>query len=87
MAMESLTKPAAYTPDGVKSNYDDNIDATNADFTELYAATGCGTTGAAQLPAGTTAQRPGTPVAGMIRLNTTTNKVEAYVNGTWADLH
>lgn len=36
-------------------------------------------------PNGTTAQRP-TPVNGMIRFNTTTNKMEAYANSTWANL-
>jgi hypothetical protein len=40
-------------------------------------------TGAAILPASTTANRPGTPVAGMFRVNTTTQSTEAYVNGAW----
>ncbi len=42
-------------------------------------------TGAFQLPAGTTAQRPGSPTAGMIRLNTTTGNPEWYdsFTGTW----
>lgn len=35
-------------------------------------------TGAAQLPSGTTAQRPATPVAGYTRYNTTLNIVETY---------
>jgi len=35
------------------------------------------------LPSGTTAERPGSPVNGMIRYNTTLNKVEAYQNGEW----
>lgn len=35
------------------------------------------------LPTGTTAQRPSSPVNGDVRYNTTTNKVEAYENGTW----
>lgn len=44
-----------------------------------------GMTGAALLPAGTDAQRPGTPVAGMLRMNTTLNpdSMEAY-DGTAA---
>ena len=33
------------------------------------------------MPKGTTAQRPSSPVAGMIRENTTLNKIEVY-NGT-----
>ena len=36
MARTKLTKPAAYTPVGVRENYDDNIDATNDAIDELY---------------------------------------------------
>jgi len=39
-------------------------------------------TDAVSLPAGTTSQRP-TGVNGMVRYNTTTAVLEAYVNGTW----
>lgn len=42
-------------------------------------------TGAAQLPAGSTAQRP-TGVAGKIRANTTLNKFEGYLNGAWGSI-
>jgi hypothetical protein len=35
------------------------------------------------LPAGSTAQRPPSPVNGMIRYSTTSNALEAYVNGAW----
>jgi hypothetical protein len=46
-----------------------------------FSATG---TGADQLPAGSSAQRPGSPVAGMIRYNSTaTPTVESYINGVW----
>ena len=38
-------------------------------------------TGFVQLPKGTTAERPGSPVAGMVRYNTDTNRNEIY-NGT-----
>lgn len=41
------------------------------------------TTGAAQLPVGTTAQRPATPVTGMMRVNTTTVKLEYYNGSAW----
>lgn len=40
-------------------------------------------TGAVQLPAGTTAQRPTTPVNGMTRYNTTLGQFEVYQNGGW----
>ncbi|PCJ98195.1 MAG: hypothetical protein COA45_08585 [Zetaproteobacteria bacterium] len=41
-------------------------------------------TAALAMPSGTTAQRPGTAVNGMVRYNTTINKLEAYENSTWA---
>jgi hypothetical protein len=43
------------------------------------------TTGAVTLPVGTTAQRPGTPVNGMMRVNTTANTLEVYStnNSSW----
>lgn len=37
-------------------------------------------TGATTIPRGTTAQRPGSPVNGMIRYNTDLNKLETYIN-------
>lgn len=43
-------------------------------------------TGAAQLPAGTTAQRPATPVNGQIRYNSTTGFSEVYQGGAWQPL-
>ena len=36
MARTELTVPSAYTPDGVKANYDSNIAASNDNFEELY---------------------------------------------------
>jgi hypothetical protein len=44
------------------------------------------TTGSITLPVGTTAQEPGTPTAGMVRFNTTTNKFEGYDGSTWGPL-
>ncbi|HEX5315027.1 MAG TPA: hypothetical protein VFX22_00130, partial [Candidatus Kapabacteria bacterium] len=44
-------------------------------------------TGAIIVPVGTSAQRPGTPVQGMIRFNTTTNKFEGYDGVTWQNLN
>lgn len=39
-----------------------------------------------QLPVGTTAQRPASPVNGMTRYNTTNGENESYVNGSWQAL-
>lgn len=41
-------------------------------------------TGAVALPSGTTGQRPGSPVNGMIRYSLTSNSLEAYINSTWS---
>ncbi len=43
-------------------------------------------TGAASLPVGTTGQRPGTPVQGQFRYNTTTPGWEGYNGVTWASI-
>ena len=40
-------------------------------------------TGAIDIPAGTTVQRPSPAVNGMMRYNTTTLKIEGYANNTW----
>ena len=45
-----------------------------------------GETDALALPVGTTGQRPGSPLDGMIRYNSTTPVLEAYVNGAWTTL-
>lgn len=41
--------------------------------------------GSLQVPQGTTAQRPSSPVNGMIRYNTTIPQLEVYING-WQTL-
>ena len=43
----------------------------------------CNSTGAVVLASGTTAQRPASPVNGMIRYNTTLGQIEGYANSTW----
>jgi hypothetical protein len=42
-------------------------------------------TDALTLPVGTTAQRPETPSPGMIRVNSTTNKLEVYLTNRWVN--
>ena len=44
-------------------------------------------TGAAQLPVGTTGQRPGTPATGQTRYNSTTNNLEIYASGAWGPIN
>jgi len=46
-----------------------------------------GTSGAIVVPTGTTAQRPATPVVGMIRFNTDTGNFEGYNGTAWVILN
>jgi hypothetical protein len=62
--------------------------STNLGLASLAGATFTGnvilaTTTALELPDGTTGQRPGTPVNGMIRYNTTLNQFEGYKASAW----
>ena len=62
--------------------------STNLGLASLAGATFTGnvilaTTTALELPDGTTAQRPGTPINGMIRYNTTLNQFEGYKASAW----
>lgn len=43
-------------------------------------------TGSIQIPAGTTAQRDGSPTNGFLRYNTQLNQFEGYINGGWGGL-
>jgi hypothetical protein len=43
-------------------------------------------TGQVYLPVGTTAQRSGSPVNGMIRYNSTTGEFEGYASGAWGNI-
>jgi hypothetical protein len=43
-------------------------------------------TGSITIPSGTTAQRPASPVSGMLRYNTTVSNMEIYINGSWVTL-
>lgn len=46
----------------------------------------CAGTGALAVPDGTTAQRPGAPLTGMLRFNTTTGGFEGYGASAWTSL-
>ena len=56
------------------------LDAVNGVTSNTFSSTG---TSALKLPVGTTAQRPVTPVVGMIRYNSTTSLVEVYNGTAW----
>jgi hypothetical protein len=52
--------------------------ATAGDFSNF--------TGALNLPKGTTAQEPASPISGMLRFNTTTTQFEGYNGTTWSSV-
>jgi hypothetical protein len=43
-------------------------------------------TGSFTIPVGNTAQRPASPVSGMLRYNTTLSYMEIYITNTWITL-
>lgn len=70
------------------NTFNDAIDGINSDINSLDAATvkSSATTGAAAIPAGTEAQRPGAPANGMFRYNSEKNQFEGYQNGKWGQV-
>ena len=93
-AAGTITGLATVATSGLKAdvglgNVDNTSDATkdSAAATLLNKATISSTalaTGALSLPAGTTAERPGTPANAMIRYNSTDASFEGYQAGAWA---
>ena len=67
--------------DGVTSAIQTQLDAKSATATTV---TKTSATGSGVLPAGTTAQRDGTPSAGYLRWNTTDTSAEVYDGSSWA---
>lgn len=63
-----------------------NIGAATGTLTINNAQVVLNSTTSLQLPAGTTAQRPGTPVVGQIRYNSTISSYEGYASGAWSSL-
>lgn len=70
--------------DGIGQNSPLQLSLTQVNITALVPT--FNSTGAIQLPSGTTAQRPAPPSNGMIRYNNTTNQLEAFINGMWQAL-
>jgi len=61
----------------------------NTAITGTISATGDGTfsgTGQVKLPSGTTGQRSGSPVNGMLRYNSTIEQFEGYADGAWGGI-
>lgn len=78
---------------GYQFDYLNDLTVANFTATALttgtLTSTGDGTfsgTGQIKLPAGTTAERSGSPVNGMIRYNTSLSSFEGYVSGAWGGI-
>jgi hypothetical protein len=76
--------------DGVAGNPTLNIGTDVLTLTDVQTATNkqisstSAFTGALQLPSGTSAQRPGTPIEGYVRYNSDNTAFEGYAAGTWS---
>lgn len=74
------------TVTGASSNWSGSVGIGTSSPTAGTALDLGSNTNSMLLPSGTTAQRPSTGVNGMMRYNTSTTSVEAYVNSAWATL-
>lgn len=83
---DGVTGRLVKSSDAVGTSAYKNIQTTQTDTTAGRVMRndgfGLGTTEALNLPGGTTAQRP-TPTAGMLRYNSDTPGLEAYIGGAW----
>lgn len=87
LAYNNTTGVFTYTPPvfidgsgtaGKLSKFSDSDTLTDSAISESGQVVDIATTGAIRVPDGTTAERPGSPVAGMFRYNTTDNQFEGY---------
>ena len=62
------------------------LDATNYTGNAATATNIGASTAQLNIPAGTTAQRPGSAANGMFRYNSTTNEFEGYADGAWGSI-
>lgn len=79
--MASITTRAGKGTPLTNAEVDTNFTNLNSFKVEQDAATG-----AANVPAGTNGQRPGTPAAGMFRFNSDTSSFEGYDGSAWGSI-
>ena len=73
------------TPDGSEELVvNDGGTSKKVTINNLLVVSKTSSTGSAELPAGTTAQRDGSPSAGYLRWNTTDTSAEVYDGSAWA---
>lgn len=77
----SLTSTGAIS--GTTGTFSDAVSGTTATFTGDGTFSG---TGQVKVPAGTTAQRSGSPANGMLRYNSDTGLFEGYADGDWGSI-
>jgi len=84
MADISISQISQGTPTtGIVVPWSDGASTYQAQLSSLLTATGDIGTAAIQIPKGTTSQRPASSANGMLRMNTTTNSLEAYYDNNW----
>jgi len=79
----------AITATGTELNYVDGVTSaiqTQLDNLDTNKVEQTGSTGSAELPSGTTAQRDASPSAGYIRFNSTTSGFEGYDGSAWGSI-
>ena len=69
--------------DGAKGDITVSSSGATWSLTSIAGDVSNSSTGYFDLPAGTTAQRPGTPNTGMVRYNSTLGCLESYVQSAW----
>lgn len=80
----STTQPTALIKTADSSGtFTLQTNSTNALTIDSFQNITANSAGALQIPSGTTAQRPASPVNGMLRYNTSLSKLEIYISSSW----
>ena len=80
----ALTSDITFTASSTDTLSNKTISTSNNTISGLVSETG--STGSAEIPVGTTAQRDGSPATGMFRFNSTTTSFEGYNGSSWGSV-